>query len=53
MLHLLVDSAERREGMSEWRKVKLGDLYTVHNGLSKSKDFFGSGYPFFDFFECV
>lgn len=35
--------------MSEWRKVKLGDLYTVHNGLSKSKDFFGSGYPFLTF----
>lgn len=35
--------------MSEWRKVKLGELYTVHNGLSKSKDFFGSGYPFLTF----
>jgi len=35
--------------MSEWKKVKLGDLYTVHNGLSKSKDFFGSGYPFLTF----
>ena len=37
------------EGMSEWKKVKLGELYTVHNGLSKSKDFFGSGYPFLTF----
>lgn len=35
--------------MSEWKKVKLGELYTVHNGLSKSKDFFGSGYPFLTF----
>lgn len=37
------------KGMSEWKKVKLGELYTVHNGLSKSKDFFGSGYPFLTF----
>lgn len=37
------------KGMSEWKKVKLGDLYTVHNGLSKSKEFFGSGYPFLTF----
>lgn len=35
--------------MNEWKKVKLGELYTVHNGLSKSKDFFGSGYPFLTF----
>ncbi|MBU3809543.1 MAG: restriction endonuclease subunit S [Candidatus Phocaeicola faecipullorum] len=35
--------------MSEWKKVKLGELYTVHNGLSKSKDFFESGYPFLTF----
>lgn len=35
--------------MSEWKNVKLGELYTVHNGLSKSKDFFGSGYPFLTF----
>lgn len=35
--------------MSEWKKVKLGELYTVHNGLSKSKDFFGRGYPFLTF----
>lgn len=35
--------------MSDWKKVKLGDLYTVHNGLSKSKEFFGSGYPFLTF----
>ncbi|MGN1334417.1 MAG: restriction endonuclease subunit S [Anaerovoracaceae bacterium] len=32
-----------------WEKVKLGDLYTVHNGLSKGSKFFGSGYPFLSF----
>ena len=32
-----------------WKKVKLGDLYTVHNGLSKGRKFFGSGYPFLSF----
>ncbi|MBR1803883.1 MAG: hypothetical protein IJ775_03130 [Muribaculaceae bacterium] len=31
--------------MSEWKKVKLGELYEVHNGLSKGRQFFGSGYP--------
>ena len=35
--------------MSEWRSVKLGDLYEVHNGLSKGGKFFGSGYPFLTF----
>ena len=35
--------------MSEWKKVKLGELYEVHNGLSKGKQFFGSGYPFLTF----
>ena len=30
----------------KWEKVKLGELYTVHNGLSKGRQFFGSGYPF-------
>ena len=30
-------------------KVKLGELYTVHNGLSKGSKFFGSGYPFLSF----
>ena len=35
--------------MSEWKKVKLGDLYEVHNGLSKGRQFFGSGYPFLTF----
>lgn len=32
-----------------WEKVKLGELYTVHNGLSKGGKFFGSGYPFLSF----
>ena len=35
--------------MSEWKKVKLGELYEVHNGLSKGGKFFGSGYPFLSF----
>lgn len=35
--------------MSEWKKVKLGELYSVHNGLSKGRQFFGSGYPFLTF----
>ena len=32
-----------------WEKVKLEDLYDVHNGLSKGGKFFGSGYPFITF----
>ena len=35
--------------MSEWKEYKLGDLYDVHNGLSKGRKFFGSGYPFLSF----
>ena len=35
--------------MSEWKKVKLGELYEVHNGLSKGRQFFGSGNPFLTF----
>lgn len=35
--------------MSEWKKVKLGKLYDVHNGLSKGREFFGTGYPFLTF----
>ena len=31
------------------RKVKLGDLYEVHNGLSKGRQFFGTGFPFLTF----
>ncbi len=30
-------------------RLKLGDLYEVHNGLSKGGKFFGSGYPFLTF----
>ena len=37
--------------MSKWQQVKLGELYDVHNGLSKSRDAFGSGYPFLSFSE--
>lgn len=32
-----------------WKMVKLEELYTVHNGLSKGSKFFGSGYPFLSF----
>lgn len=32
-----------------WEKIKLGELYTVHNGLSKGSKFFGTGYPFLSF----
>lgn len=32
-----------------WVTVKLGELYEVHNGLSKGRGFFGSGYPFLTF----
>ena len=35
--------------MTEWKKVKLGELYDVHNGLSKGRKFFGKGYPFLSF----
>jgi type I restriction enzyme S subunit len=35
--------------MSEWKKVKLRELYNVHNGLSKGRQFFGSGFPFLTF----
>lgn len=35
--------------MSKWKKVKLGKLYNVHNGLSKGRQFFGSGFPFLTF----
>ncbi len=38
--------------MSEWKKVKLGELYEVHNGLSKGRQFFGTGFPFLTF-SCV
>lgn len=35
--------------MEEWKEYKLGDLYDVHNGLSKGGMFFGTGYPFLSF----
>lgn len=35
--------------MSEWKEYKLGDIYEVHNGLSKGREFFGSGFPFISF----
>lgn len=35
--------------MSETRFITLGELYEVHNGLSKGRQFFGSGYPFLSF----
>ena len=35
--------------MNDWKSVKLGDLYEVHNGLSKGGKYFGSGYPFLTF----
>lgn len=33
----------------EWKDVKLGEIYDVHNGLSKGAKFFGSGFPFLSF----
>lgn len=33
----------------KWEKVKLGELYEAHNGLSKAGKFFGEGYPFLTF----
>lgn len=35
--------------MTDWQKIKLGELYDVHNGLSKKRQFFGTGYPFLTF----
>lgn len=35
--------------MMEWKEVRLGDVYDVHNGLSKGGKFFGSGFPFLTF----
>lgn len=37
--------------MSHWQLVRLGELYTVHNGLSKGREFFGKGFPFLTFTE--
>lgn len=33
----------------KWEYVALGDLYEVHNGLSKGGRFFGDGFPFLSF----
>lgn len=35
------------------RKFKIGELYSVSNGLSKGKAFFGTGYPFLTFSEVM
>lgn len=35
--------------MKKWASVKLGELYDVHNGLSKGREFFGTGFPFLTF----
>lgn len=35
--------------MNYWKTYRLGELYAVHNGLSKGREFFGSGYPFLTF----
>lgn len=35
--------------MEDSKKIKLGDLYEVHNGLSKGRQFFGKGFPFLTF----
>lgn len=32
-----------------WNYVKLEELYTVHNGLSKGRKYFGTGHPFLSF----
>jgi type I restriction enzyme S subunit len=32
-----------------WEKYKLSDLYDAHNGLSKGRQFFGTGYGFLSF----
>ena len=37
----------------EMKTYKIGDLYTVSNGLSKGKAFFGQGYPFLTFSEVM
>ena len=34
---------------TEWKEYRLGEIYGVHNGLSKGREFFGSGYPFISF----
>ena len=36
---------------NSWPQIPLSELYSVHNGLSKSREFFGRGYPFLTFSE--
>lgn len=33
----------------QWQKTRLEDLYEVHNGLSKPREAFGSGWPFLSY----
>ena len=35
--------------MKELNMIKLGELYAVHNGISKGNKYFGSGFPFLSF----
>lgn len=35
----------------KWETVKLGELYSIYNGLAKGREFFGKGYPFISFSE--
>lgn len=35
--------------MTDWKEFKLGDLYNVSSGLSKSKEYFGQGELFISF----
>lgn len=35
--------------MKELNMIKLGELYVVHNGISKGNKYFGSGFPFLSF----
>lgn len=39
----------QQKEMNDWEKIKLGELYNVHNGLSKGRQFFGTGFPFLSF----
>ena len=41
--------SSREPPAAEWRKVRLGDCYEVHNGLSKARDCFGCGFPFLSY----
>jgi len=43
------DCSQQQGAGVKWQKVKLGALYEVHNGLSKPRDSFGSGFPFLSY----